>query len=181
MISTDVTLLYFICSMINAAVLLYGGITDLKRREIPNIVPIILILTGFAEYRLVTIRIAGMFFSMAILFLSVLLSGHEVPGGDFKLICAMTLSCGVAVTAMTLFLAGLGAVAVGGIQKKPIGRHIPLCSYVAPAYLLACTIFFGNLAYFSSFLLICVVLLCIAKGSIIKTEEIKHSTKEETK
>ena len=43
MTSTDVTLMYFICSMINAAVLLYGGITDLKRREIPNIVPVILV------------------------------------------------------------------------------------------------------------------------------------------
>lgn len=181
MTSTDVTLLYFMCSMINAAVLLYGGITDLKRREIPNIVPVILVLTCIAAYKIVVFRIVCMFVTVLILWLSSVLSRSEIPGGDFKLICAMTLSCGVTVTATTLLLAGLGAVAVGCIQKKPIGRHIPLCSYVAPAYLLACTFFFGNLAYFSSFLLICVVLLCIAKGSIIKTEEIKHSTKEETK
>ena len=163
MTSTNVTSLYFVCSLVNAAVLLYGGITDLKRREIPNLVPVILILTGIAEHKLVVFRIVCMLAMMLILWLASILSRNELPGGDFKLICAMTLSCGITVTAATLLLTGLGATAVGAVWKMPRSRHIPLCSYTAPAYMLACTIFFGNLAYFSSFLLICVVLLCVAK------------------
>ena len=35
-----------ICSIINNAALVYGGITDYKRREIPNMVPVVLLATG---------------------------------------------------------------------------------------------------------------------------------------
>lgn len=37
------------CTLINGAALVYGGITDYKRREIPNLVPIILLVTGLVS------------------------------------------------------------------------------------------------------------------------------------
>lgn len=111
----------------------YGGYTDYKKREIPNAVPIILLLMGLLSGNLL-LRLASMIFTLLILQLTAKTTRQELPGGDLKLICAMAFSIGPAETIFVLALAGVGSVVVSLVKRLPLKRNIPLCTYVAPAY-----------------------------------------------
>lgn len=120
--------------LINAAALIYGGVIDFRRREIPNAVPIVLLSLG-AFFLPTFWRIMGLIIPAALLLTAAKLTKSEVPGGDFKLICALGFACGLPELAAIIVLSALGALAYGFIRHLPIKRHIPLCAYVAPAYL----------------------------------------------
>jgi leader peptidase (prepilin peptidase)/N-methyltransferase len=120
--------------LINAAVLIYGGVIDYKRREIPHIVSLLLLFSGLLNFTGFW-RIIGLIIPAVLLLTVAKLTKSEVPGGDFKLICALGFACGLPELAAILFLSGIIAAAYGIIRRLPIKRHIPLCSYVAPAYL----------------------------------------------
>lgn len=125
----------YIPILINAAVLIYGGVVDFKRREIPNLVPVMLLLTGIAFSFSTFWSILGLVAPAVLLFAAAKLTNSEVPGGDFKLLCSLGFSCGLRELAAVIFLAGIGAVVYGLIKRLPVKRHIPLCSYVAPSYI----------------------------------------------
>lgn len=125
----------YIPILINAAVLIYGGVVDFKRREIPNFVPVVLLLTGIAFSFSTFWSILGLVAPAVLLFAASKLTKKEVPGGDFKLLCSLGFTCGLRELAAVIFLAGIGAVVYGFIRRLPVKRHIPLCSYVAPSYI----------------------------------------------
>lgn len=125
-----------ISAIINACTFVYGGIVDYKRREIPNAVPVILLLTGLLPHEGLLLRLISMFIVAGILLVSAKIAKAEIPGGDFKLLCALTFSCGMPEMLAVLLLAGLGAAAVSLIRRQPLKRNIPLCTYAAAAYLL---------------------------------------------
>ncbi len=77
----------------------------------------------------------GLVVPAVLLLAAAKLTKSEVPGGDFKLLCALGFACGLRELAAVIFLAGIGAAVYGLIRRLPIKRHIPLCSYVAPAYI----------------------------------------------
>ena len=126
-----------ICLALNCCILTYGGYTDYKRREIPNLVPILLMVTGFlsAPY-LILYRFLGLVVMAGAFLLGAKLTNGETPGGDFKLLCALAFSEGIVITLFVLLLAGIGAAVGSMVKKKAIRRNIPLCTYVAPAFLL---------------------------------------------
>ena len=125
-----------VCTIINGAALIYGAVTDYKRREIPNLVPVILLATGLVSRGFVLQRLLMMLIVAFILWLTTKITKQELPGGDFKLICALAFSSGLLTLLGTLFCAGLGAIFMGLAKKMPAKRNIPLCTYVAPAYLI---------------------------------------------
>ena len=126
---------HYIPILINAVVLIYGGVVDYKKREIPNSVPIILILIGsFFDFSPIK-SIVGLAVPVILMLIAAKLTRSEVPGGDFKLLCALGYACGLPQLAIIVFLAGIGVATYGFIRHLPIKRHIPLCSYAAPAYL----------------------------------------------
>ena len=124
------------CTILNGAALIYGGAVDYKRREIPNTVPLILIATGFVSGIYVWERFVIMLALGVILWLSTKDTNNPLPGGDFKLICALTFSVGLPITLAILLFVGLGAIFMSIFCGLPLCRHIPLCSYTAPVYLL---------------------------------------------
>lgn len=124
------------CTILNGAALIYGGAVDYKRREIPNTVPLILIATGFVSGIYVWERFVIMLALGVILWLSTKDTNNPLPGGDFKLICALTFSVGLPITLAILLFVGLGAIFMSILCGLPLSRHIPLCSYTAPVYLL---------------------------------------------
>ena len=134
----------YICMAVNCCILAYGGYIDYKRREIPNVVPIVLMLTGLISApHLILFRLAGLAMIASSFILAAKLTNGETPGGDFKLLSALAFSAGVPTVLIVLMLSGIMAVAVGLIRKKDaVKRHIPLCSYVAPAYVIACFIIY---------------------------------------
>ena len=124
-----------LCLLINCAALIYGGIVDYKRREIPNAVPIILLMTGLISHAYILQRLLVMVIIALILWLTTKMTRQELPGGDFKLICALAFSSGLLTLLGTIFFAGLGAIFVGIVKRQPLKRNVPLCAYVAPAFL----------------------------------------------
>jgi Flp pilus assembly protein protease CpaA len=125
-----------IYTFINAGILAYGGVMDYKKREIPDLVPVTLMLTGFLNGTLILPRIICFLITATALLMSAKLSKNSLPGGDFKLICALTFSSGLCSIAAALLLTGLCAILLSIIRKQPIKRNIPLCTYVAPAYMI---------------------------------------------
>jgi Flp pilus assembly protein protease CpaA len=136
-----------IFTLANIGILAYGAITDYNKREIPNTVPIVLLLTGLATgWEVIIYRLAGMLLTAAVFFIAAKLTKSDLPGGDFKLLSAMAFSSGIPILIASLLLTGLGATIVGIAVamkthchwKQPTKRHIPLCSYIAPAYTIVC-------------------------------------------
>ncbi|MPM08134.1 hypothetical protein SDC9_54446 [bioreactor metagenome] len=121
--------------LVNAAVLIYGGVIDFKRREIPDAVPALLLVTGcfFAFSPLG--RILGLVAPAILLFAASKITRSAIPGGDFKLLCSLGFACGLPTLTVIIFLAGIGAVVYGVIKRLPVKRHIPLCTYIAPTYI----------------------------------------------
>lgn len=130
-----------ICTM-----LLYGGIIDYKKREIPNIVPIVILCLGFTlDLKLLWSIVC--LSSVAVIFLIAdKLTKGDLPGGDFKLLCALAFTIGLLELSLTLALTGLGAVTVAILKGKDFSRHIPLCTYLAPAYILLQATLLGVIA-----------------------------------
>ena len=124
----------YIPILINAAALIYGGVIDFKRREIPNAVPVVLLVSGFFAFSSFW-RIIWLIIPAVLLYTGAKLTNSEIPGGDFKLLCALGFACGLPELAAIIFISGIGAVVYGLIRRLPIKRHIPLCTYLAAAYL----------------------------------------------
>ena len=127
----------YINMLINSAALIYGGVTDFKRREIPNIVPIVLFASGLLCWDTILYRLIAMLIIAGVLVLSTKLTKSELPGGDFKRLCALTFSAGVTATMSSMLITDVAAIAVALIMKEKLSRHIPLCSYICPAYILS--------------------------------------------
>ena len=127
---------------LNAAALIYGGITDYKRREISNLVPLVLIISGLLDYRTILPRLLFLLIMAFVLWLSSKIAKAKLPGGDLKLLCALAFSCGILQTVIMLLLTGIASALVGWIRKRPVFRNIPLCSYIAPAYFAIISIIF---------------------------------------
>ncbi len=118
-----------------SAILMYGAVVDSRKREIPNIVPFFIFIFGFALdlcflSGIVEVGVMALIFTIA-----NWITKGSMPGGDFKLMCAMAYAIGLSELTLTLILAGMVAVAIGMVKGKNISRNIPLCTYVAPAYI----------------------------------------------
>lgn len=130
-------MIYSICMAANLCILAYGAVIDYKEREIPDIVPVVLILTGLITgWDILLLRFAEMLLTAVLFLLSAKLTGAETPGGDFKLLSALTFSSGLPILLFSLLLTGLGAVLIPADKKQSTKRSIPLCAYIAPAYLI---------------------------------------------
>jgi len=125
----------YIPILINAAVLIYGGVIDYRRREIPNVVPVILIAVGVLFGFSIFHSIMGLALPAILLLVAARMTKTEIPGGDYKLLCSLGFACGLGELAAVTLLAAVSALAYGVIRRLPAKRHIPLCSYVAPAYI----------------------------------------------
>ena len=133
-------------SAIICAVLIYGAIIDYKRREIPDIVPIVIVLCGLSLDLSALYGIVWLTIMMLGLWLVSKLTETEIPGGDFKLLCALSFTCGLAETAIILTFTALGTLLMSMMLHRKILRNIPLCTYIAPAYILSQAALWGVMA-----------------------------------
>jgi len=124
----------YIPVLITAAALIYGGIIDFRRREIPDFVPILLLISGLFGFSVIW-SILGLAAPAVLLLAAAKITKNDVPGGDFKLLAALGFACGLPELAAILLLAGIGTVVYSLVRDLPLKRHIPLCAYVAPAYI----------------------------------------------
>lgn len=110
---------------------------DFKRREIPDAVPVTLLLSGLFLPNL-SVRLVSLLVIILVILLARMLTDRELPGGDLKLICAMTFFLGIVGVLLVLLTVAVEAAAVSLVRHRPAKRDIPLCTYVAPAFILLC-------------------------------------------
>jgi Flp pilus assembly protein protease CpaA len=123
--------------LVNAGMLICGGVCDARRREIPDTVPLALFLTGLLCGDRLGPRFLLLILTAAVFLLADRLTAGEAPGGDFKLMCSLAFTAGLHVFLATLLLAAMGAWGLGRIRGQRGSRHVPWCAYVAPAYVCA--------------------------------------------
>ncbi len=125
-------MLYFII----LGILAYGGITDAKRREIPNLVPLVLLGIGILQCVIQRsfMPVLGFLLPLLAMMLTAKITKHPVAGGDFKLICTFGFATNLLFLIATLLLAFLLSLVHGLLLRKPCNREIPLCSYFAVGY-----------------------------------------------
>ena len=134
----------WVCLGINATALIYGGICDYRRREIPNIVPLLLLLSGLIQYEKIVQHFAAMLGVIALLLLSRLCSKKQLPGGDVKLLCSLAFAVGASAWAGTFLTTGLLILIYSILKKLPLNRSVPLCTYVASAFTILALLSFNN-------------------------------------
>lgn len=125
----------YIKLLLIAAALIYGGIIDYRKREIPDLVHVVLLIVGTFFGFSPLLSIIRLVVPAILMILTARVTSTDLPGGDFKLLCVLGYALGLAQLAIIVILAVSGATVYGFIKRKPINRSIPLCSYVAPAYI----------------------------------------------
>ena len=121
--------------ILSVTALAYGGIIDYRRREIPNVVPIALLFSGVLAFSGFS-SIMGLVAPLIIMLCAAGISKTEVPGGDFKLLCSLGFATGLFELELTMMMAGVLSLVYSLLRRLPIKRHVPLCTYVALAYLI---------------------------------------------
>ena len=96
-----------------------------------------LLATGILHGRDFPVRTLLMLALAGLLLASERLTKQTLPGGDFKLLCALLFSDGPIILFAVLLCVGAASACVAGVKRLPLCRSIPLCSYVAPAYMFA--------------------------------------------
>lgn len=130
--------------LLKLSLLIYGGVVDWKRREIPNLVPIGLFAVSIAELILKYGSTLGdRLFMLGIVIVWIIIAeikaaknkGVPIPGGDIKLLCTLAFSEGLFLFVAALMGVVLIVVAVKLFDRKNKIKSFPLCTYVATTYL----------------------------------------------
>ncbi|HZJ98686.1 MAG TPA: A24 family peptidase [Tissierellaceae bacterium] len=113
-----------------SSLLLAASYTDIKRREIPDTVCLLLTLTGLLEFSY--INLLGIFVALPFL-IAAMFKEKSIGGGDIKLTAAVGIVLGfwkgiygliIGLTLLILFYIMLRIIAV--IRKKQVARNLPM-------------------------------------------------------
>ena len=115
-----------------------GSYMDIKTREIPNWISVIVAMTAIINFRLENLW--G--FIVAVIFFSVALATGKIGGGDVKLIAALSVVCGLwgrfalllfAQISMLIFYAG--NYIFRKINGKTADKALPFVPFIFIGYL----------------------------------------------
>lgn len=130
---------------IAVAVLLgIGSVMDIRTREIPNWISIVVALSAIMNFRFENLW--GII--VAVIFFSVALSTGKIGGGDVKLIAALSIVCGLwgslalllfAQIAMLVFYAGYFLFCK--INGKTASKSLPFVPFITFGYLMTIILF----------------------------------------
>ena len=115
-----------------------GSYMDIKTREIPNWISVIVAMTAIINFRLENLW--GII--VAVIFFSVALATGKIGGGDVKLIAALSIVCGLWGSFMLLLFAQISMLIFYGVSviiQKLCGRTadkaLPFVPFIFIGYL----------------------------------------------
>ena len=127
-----------------SALLAFASAKDIKTREIPNWISVIVALSSILNFRLENLW--GII--VAVIFFSVALATGKIGGGDVKLIAALSIVCGLwgslvlllfSQISMLIFYAGKYIFCK--INGKTASRSLPFVPFISVGYLVYKIIF----------------------------------------
>ena len=117
---------------------------DIKTREIPNWISVIVAMTAIINFRLENLW--GII--VAVIFFSVALATGKIGGGDVKLIAALSIVCGLWGSFMLLLFAQISMLIFYGVSviiQKLCGRTadkaLPFVPFITFGYVLTTILF----------------------------------------
>ena len=117
---------------------------DIKTREIPNWISVIVAMTAIINFRLENLW--GII--VAVIFFSVALATGKIGGGDVKLIAALSIVCGLWGSFMLLLFAQISMLIFYGVSviiQKLCGRTadkaLPFVPFITFGYVLTKILF----------------------------------------
>ena len=121
-----------------------GSYMDIKTREIPNWISVIVAMTAIINFRLK--NLLGII--VAVIFFSVALVTGKIGGGDVKLIAALSVVCGLWGSFALLLVAQIAMLIFYGVsvilQKlrgKTADKALPFVPFIFIGYLASKLIF----------------------------------------
>ena len=123
------------------AVALFGSVSDIRKREIPDVISIMVFLLGFRQLNMMQILTAMLSAIGAFMFMLVcaVLSNNKIGGADVKYITAWFYVSG-AYSGIIGLLAGLVlsliGTAVRNIATKNKDKYLPLIPYLSAGFLI---------------------------------------------
>ena len=124
--------------------LTFASVKDIKTREIPNWISVVVALSAIINFRLENLW--GII--VAVIFFSVALATGKIGGGDVKLIAALSIVCGLwgslvlllfSQISMLIFYAGKYIFCK--INGKTASRSLPFVPFISVGYLVSKIIF----------------------------------------
>ena len=121
-----------------------GSYKDIKTREIPNWISVIVAMTAVINFRLENLW--GLI--VAVIFFSVALATGKIGGGDVKLIAALSVVCGLwgsfalllfAQTSMLIYYAGY--CIFRKINGNTAEKSLPFVPFITFGYVLTTILF----------------------------------------
>ncbi len=115
-----------------------GSYMDIKTREIPNWISVIVAMTAIINFRLENLW--GII--VAVIFFSVALATGKIGGGDVKLIAALSIVCGLWGSFMLLLFAQISmlifygvSVVVQKLRGRTADKALPFVPFIFIGYL----------------------------------------------
>ena len=121
-----------------------GSVMDIRTREIPNWISIVVALSAIMNFRLENLW--GLI--VAIIFFSVALATGKIGGGDVKLIAALSMVCGLWGSFALLLFAQISmlifygvSVIVQKLRGRTADKSLPFVPFIFIGYLASKLIF----------------------------------------
>lgn len=115
-----------------------GSYEDIKTREIPNWISVIIAMTAVINFRLE--NLLGLI--VAVIFFSVALATGKIGGGDVKLIAALSIVCGLWGSFALLLFAQISmlifygvSVIVQKLRGRTADKSLPFVPFIFIGYL----------------------------------------------
>lgn len=120
--------------------LTYAAMIDLRTRTIPDYIPLLIILIGLIDMKLVS-AVLGLILVPLPYFIMALLKENSIGGGDIKLMGAcgfyLGLQAGYVASILGLLLAIIIHFAYSIIGNKKVTKNIPLAPYLGSGCIIA--------------------------------------------
>ncbi len=121
-----------------------GSYMDIKTREIPNWISVIVAMTAVINFRLENLW--GLIVS--VIFFSVALATGKIGGGDVKLIAALSIVCGLWGSFALLLFAQIAmlvfygvSVIVQKLRGRTASKSLPFVPFITFGYVLTAILF----------------------------------------
>ena len=121
-----------------------GTFLDIKTREIPNWISVIVAMTAIINFRLDNLW--GLI--VAVIFFSVALATGKIGGGDVKLIAALSVVCGLWGSFALLLFAQIAmlvfygvSVIVQKLRGRTADKALPFVPFITFGYVLTAILF----------------------------------------
>lgn len=116
-------------------ILILASVTDFRKREVPNIYIILIILTALIDFR--ASNMLGSVISVPFYFVQK--DGKSMGGGDLKLAFALGFSLGLAKSSMTVIFGCIVFITAGAvceIASRKKGKLFPFVPALTAGYII---------------------------------------------